>query len=256
MTDKTFTELVNLYLDQEITEEQLQLLKLEIANNSERKRLFLERTRLHQALRLALNSSQSAPRKSASRRNSTRVQASASSSDSGAIGTSEPVLGLPRWLLPSGLAASLVLGVLVLTPLQTKWDGLGSQSMQVRNSQAELALPDMPDVPDAELLLGASELRRYAVLQEQREMDYRASLVAQMRLMGLRPELTPEDKQLEEVQTAAFYKPTQRVSQAEHFQRIQALKSIPEPQLLRIEASERKANSPFFDAALVSFEGL
>ena len=49
-----FKELVNLYLDKEISEDQLCLLKAEICSNKEKRKLFSFYFRLHQATKLAL----------------------------------------------------------------------------------------------------------------------------------------------------------------------------------------------------------
>lgn len=49
-----FKELVNLYLDKEISEDQLSLLKAEIRANKEKRKLFSLYFRLHQATKLAL----------------------------------------------------------------------------------------------------------------------------------------------------------------------------------------------------------
>ena len=49
-----FKELVNLYLDKEISEDQLSLLKAEICSNQEKRKLFSYYVRLHQATKLAL----------------------------------------------------------------------------------------------------------------------------------------------------------------------------------------------------------
>ena len=49
-----FRKLVNLYLDKEISEDQLSLLKVEINANKEKRKLFSFYFRLHQATKLAL----------------------------------------------------------------------------------------------------------------------------------------------------------------------------------------------------------
>ena len=55
MNEEDFSELVNLYLDKEITERGLAQLKCELAANVERKDEFAEHCRMHQAMLLALN---------------------------------------------------------------------------------------------------------------------------------------------------------------------------------------------------------
>lgn len=107
--------------------------------------------------------------------------------------------------------------------------------------------------------LGKSELRRYLEQQQGREAKRHASLIAQMRLMGLRPEHTPQDKELREVSLAAVHQPEQRVSQAERFQRIQAMKAIPEPELLRLEEADNLSEQTWpatYGPSFVNFEEL
>lgn len=255
MTDEKFTELVNLYFDKEISAEGLRRLTAEIAACPERKRAFAERCRLDKAMRLAL-----APRRQGSRRTSSRrrfrsrsasaatrlshVEASArSSSGRGA--------SLPRWVLGSGMAASLVIAAILLTPVFRDTVAPGAQPALVGLDQEELQ--------DPLASLGNSELRRYAAAQQQAGVQYHASLVAQMRLMGLRPELTPQDKELREVGLPAHYEPKHEVSQAELFQRIQAQKAIPAPSLFRYQEADQHLmpNWPeTFQAAPVRFEEL
>lgn len=274
MTDKKFTELVNLYFDREISAEELEWLKSEIAACPERKRAFAERCRLDKAMRLALkpqrarrarsghagrsaagrgrsSSSSSSSRRSRSKSRAgagptqySRFEASARSINGGGG-------ALPRWVLGSGVAASLALGFLLLTPV-------------FRDTVAPGALPALVGIEEEELQeddpldsLGRSGLRRYAAAQQQAEAKYHASLVAQMRLMGLRPELTPEDKELREVGLPAYYEPKHQVSQAELFQRIQAQKVMPEPALLRLNEGKpgpAPAWSGAFEVSPVRFE--
>ncbi|MFO8027806.1 MAG: hypothetical protein R6U56_09100 [Opitutales bacterium] len=263
MTDEKFTELVNLYFDKEISAEDLEELKSEIAARPDRKRAFAERCRLHKAMRMALK-----PKRARSgRRSSTRSRRSASGGrrsksraassptkvsrfDASFNAASEALL--PRWLLAAGVAASLTIGFLLLPPV-------------FRDTTDPAALPALVGVSEEELAerdpladLGKSELRRYAVARQQREAKYHASLAAQMRLMGLRPELTPENKQLREVRQAAHYEPKHEVSQAELFQRLQAQKTMPDPQLLRIREMDRDGAraswSGTFEASKARFE--
>jgi hypothetical protein len=93
--------------------------------------------------------------------------------------------------------------------------------------------------PEEEVIpLQKSELRRYASVREHRQANPRASLVSQMRLMGLRPEHTPKDKQLERIDLAAIYKPVQQVNQAELFRSIQALKAMPQPKFIQLNGAD------------------
>lgn len=264
MTDEKFTELVNLYLDKEISAEDLKLLEAEITASSARNQAFTSRCRLHRAMRMALKPERSRSGKSRSR-SSSRSGKSRSSSRSGSRrsssnrsrSSSRPSTriaefedlarasggsGVPRWLLLSGMAASVALGFLLLSPVFKNTTDPSAQPELVGVTQRELSGQD----PLASL--GRSELRRFASAQQQREVKYHASLISQMRLLGLRPEHTPEDKQLKEVDLAAVYKPTQRVSQAEVFQRIQELKAMPDQKLLLIEEADT-ATSPSWSKA-------
>jgi hypothetical protein len=239
MTDKKFTELVNLYFDKEISAADLAWLKSEIAACPDRKRVFAERCRLHRAMRLALKPVRSRSRRTSSR--SKRSSSSRSRSKSRAMTSTTTIsrydesfsrssAGLfPRWTLGVGLAASLAIGWTLLTPVFRDTIDASAQPALV-GVDAEDLLPEDP--LDS---LGKSELRRYAAAQQQERARYHASLVAQMRLMGLRPELTPQDKQLREVGVTAHYEPKHVVRQAELFQRLQAQQLIPEPRLLQLQ---------------------
>lgn len=235
MTEEKFTELVNLYFDKEISVDDLRELKAEIAACPDRKQTFAERCRLHQAMRLALKPSHKRSRRTASRRSGSRSRAAHGAnrlsrtavSSRSSSGRGNP---LPRWLLGSGMAASLALGFLLLAPVFRDTVTPGAQPALVGVEQEELQ--------DPLASLAKSDLRRYAAVQQQSEVKSHSSLVAQMRLMGLRPEFTPEDKQLREVGLPAHYEPKHQVSQAELFQQIQAQQAIPEPSLLRLQEPE------------------
>lgn len=254
MTDERFTELVNLYFDQEISAENLKQLKSEIAACPDRKRAFTERCRLHKAMRVALNPEDPRSRRSSpspsSRRSCLKSCASTGVSRYEESLRTSTVAQFPGWMLASGLAASVAIGMMLLPPVFRDTTDPQSQSALVGVSEKEFVEQD----PIA--TLGKSELRRYAVLQQRREAKRYASLIAQMRLMGLRPEYTPEDKDLREVSLAANYKAKRTTSQAELFQRIQGQKAIPEQQLLRLEKVDY-VSDPFFsttfEPSLVSF---
>ena len=259
MTDAQFTELVNLYLDKEISADDLKLLKDELASDPERKRAFAERCKLHQAMRLAMNPKQKSGR-SSSRHKSRSGSRSRSRQFSSRSDTrfrrvdekveSKGVSHFPRWLLGSGIAASILIAFILLPPVFRDTTSAASQPELVGVTKEELLKKDPLDT------IGKSELRRFANVRQQRLAQQHTSLVAQMRLLGLRPELTPQEKQLQEVSLAAVQRPERRISQAELFQRIQELRAIPEQQLLKIEetpsASARWPGG--FGTSLVSFE--
>lgn len=222
MTEEKFTELVNLYLDKEISAEDLERMKAEISANSERKRVFVDRCRLHKAMRMALEPDHS------------RSGGSSSSWSS----VSGPGVFVPRWLLLSGAAASLVLGFMLLSPLYKSVSSSGGNATWVDAALQKLS-PEEEVIP-----LQKSELRRYASVREHRQANPRASLVSQMRLMGLRPEHTPQDKQLERIDLAAIYKPVQQVNQAELFRSIQALKATSQAKFIQINGADDSSAWP------------
>lgn len=200
MTDEKFTELVNLFLDEEISPQELRELERELASSPERKAHFTERLCLHRATQMALAPQRQRP----------------------ARPTRE------RWWLASGLAAGMVLGLMMWVPAQF---GLPGDPEGVAAEIAGIATEEDPLAS-----LGRREVERFLVAQQRLHQE-RASLVAQMRLMGLRPELTPVDKQLRPIQPGAIEPRTVGLSQAERLLQLQELRAIPEPRLLRVEAS-------------------
>lgn len=252
MTDEKFTELVNLYFDKEISAEELEWLKSEIAARPDRKRAFAARCRLDKAMRLVLEPQRSRSarvrrsgrstamraRSASSRRSRTKGRAISESAkiahfEASARSSEAQLSAFPRWVLGSGVAASLALGLILLTPVFRDTVAPGAQPGLVGVEAEELQ--------DPLASLGRSELKRYAAAQQQTDMKYHASLVSQMRLMGLRPEHTPVEKQFQEVGLPAHYEPRHEVNQAELFQRIQAQKAMPEPSLLQLQDVGSKA---------------
>jgi hypothetical protein len=241
MTDETFTELVNLYLDEEISGEDLARLKEALSVSARRKEVFVERKRLHKAMQLALNPSE----------NPSEVVAAQTSS--GGDGRA----AFPfRWFLGTGIAASLVIGALFFLPFSLDREKLGSPTGDV-----ELASASAADFLEQALSKWGSdaELKRYASRQEKGLANERASLAAQLRLMGLRPELTPSDKELRAVNLAELESKPRR-SQAELLTALQRHSVMPEARILRYDVkagnpveSERQAYSGGFQSSLTSF---
>ncbi len=263
MNDEEFTELVNLYFDREISARDLERLKSEIAARSDRKRAFAERRRLDEAMRMALRPDYPRSRRSSSpSRRSRRSSANRRRSNSRDVAGSTRISRydesfsapgasvFPRWLLASGVVASLLMAFTLLQPVFRDTIDPRAQPKLVGASASELKESD----PLADL--DQAELRRFATARQQREAAIHASLAAQMRLMGLRPELTPADKQLREVGMAAHYRPGQNISQAELLQRLRAQTAIPEPQLLRIPQMDHSVGAAWsggFGAAPARF---
>ncbi|NBB79035.1 MAG: hypothetical protein GVY36_06250 [Verrucomicrobia bacterium] len=232
MTEETFTELVNLYLDGEISEKDLSRLKSELAADAHRREVFVERNRLHKAMRLALNSQ--------------------------TLGRGQRV-GFPRfsrWLLGTGLAASLVFAWVFFSPAFLDRGGYGPLAVEVGSASDSEA-----DVIEQALSDWSSEadLRRYASRQQRELANERASLAAQLRLMGLRPELTPENKTLRAIDRTAL-KAESTQSQAEVLNKLQRQAVMPKARILRSDADwNDRAEGSFnsygggFESSLISF---
>ena len=233
MTDETFTELVNLYLDGEISETDLTRLKKELAINTRRRQLFAERNRLHRAMRLALNP-QTVDRKRSG--------------------------GFPRfsrWFMGTGLAASLVLGWVLFSPVLL--DHGGNTSLSIETGQAGASEQDWLEQILSDWSSEA-DLKRYASRQQRGLPNERASLAAQLRLMGLRPELTPQDKEFRPIDTAAHQSEPTR-NQAELLNDLQRHALMPKTRILRSDANRSNyAEHAFtsyrsgFEASLTSFK--
>jgi hypothetical protein len=141
-------------------------------------------------------------------------------------GTRPPV-GFPRWVLGLGLMASAVMAFLFLSSV-------------FRDHTQVAALPqfegaDTEDLSPGDPLdaIGRTDLRRFATIQEQRAFNQRASLAAQLRLMGLRPEMTPQEKELRSVSLDALQPKVLRHSRSAMLQQLQSFSPMPAPQILR-----------------------
>jgi hypothetical protein len=271
MTEENFTELVNLYLDKEITARGLAQLKCELAANVERKDEFAEHCRMHQAMRIALNPQPSKRRFKFWLNGSNSSSCSSRSSEQGlrtfsnmspqveSFSTRESksnhsahkVTTFPRWIVGTGFAASLALGFALLMPVFRDTPAESSQTA-LKDMEAEVLVE--ADLFD---LIGHRELRRFANLQSQRETDQRASLSAQFRLMGLSPELTPNGKQLRSINTTASQRPEVVRDHAELLAEIQKISAMPPPQILRVESMQSEPTAPWsggFKSSLASFK--
>ena len=271
MTEENFTELVNLYLDKEITVRGLAQLKCELAANVERKDEFAEHCRMHQAMRIALNPQPSKRRFKFWRNGSNSSSRSSRSSERGlrtfsnmspqveSFSTRETnsnhsahkVTTFPRWIIGTGFAASLALGFALLMPVFSDTSAESSQTA-LKDMEAEVFVE--ADLFD---LIGHRELRRFANLQSQRETDQRASLAAQFRLMGLSPELTPNGKQLRSISTIASQRPEVVRDHAELLVEIQKISAMPPPQILRVESMQSEPTASWsggFKSSLASFK--
>jgi hypothetical protein len=271
MTEEKFTELVNLYLDKEISERGLAQLKSELAANAERKDDFVECCRMCQAMRMALNSqspkrsyeiwrngSNGSSRSSRSKQRGQRIFSYTSRRADSFLTRersmnhfSHKVTTFPRWITGIGFAASLALGFALLMPVFRDTSAVSSQPA-IKGVEVE-------DLFEVDLLdrIGHREIRRFANVQAQRKANQQASLAAQHRLMGLSPELTPKKKQLRFISAATAQRPDLVRDQAELMAEVQKMSAMPPPQILRVESmqSEPAALWPGgFQSSLASFK--
>jgi hypothetical protein len=271
MTEEKFTELVNLYLDKEISERGIAQLNCELAANVERKDEFAEHCRMHQAMCMALNSQSSKRRfkslytgSSSSSRSSHSSQRgqrtfpnmsprveSFSTRETNINHSAHEVTTFSRWIMGIGFAASLALGFVLLMPVFRDTSAVSSQPAPRVVEAGELVETDALD------RIGQREIRRFANAQFQREVNQRASLASQFRLMGLSSELTPEEKQLRSFTTAAAQRPEVVRDHAELVAEIQKISAMPLPQILRIESMQSEPTvswSGGFKSSLASFK--
>ena len=271
MTEEKFTELVNLYLDKEISERGLAQLKCELAANVEREDEFADHCRIHQAMGMALNpqsskrrfrswhtgsssfsrSSHSTQRGQRTFPNMSPQAESFSTRETNINHSAHEVTTFPRWIMGTGFAASLALGFALLMPV--------FRDNSVVSSQTALKGVVVGEMFETNPLdrIGQREIRRFANAQFQREANQRASLAAQLGLMRLSPELTPEEKQLRSIIAAAAQRPEVVRDHAELLVEIQKISAMPPPQILRIESMQSEPTVPWsggFKSSLASFK--
>ena len=271
MTEDKFTELVNLYLDKEISECGLAQLKRELAANAERKDDFAGRCRMHQAIRVALNPQSS--RRSykfwrygfnssylSSRSNqccqrifsyTSRLADSISTRETSTNQFSHKVTTFPRWIMGTGFAASLALSFALLMPVFRDVPAVSSQSTP-KGVEVE-------DFFEVDLLerIGHQEIRRFVNMQTQLKANQQASSAAQLRLLELSPELTPMKEQLQFISEAAAQRPEVVRYHAELLAEVQKMSAMPPPQILRDDSIQFEPSAPWpggFQSSLASFK--
>ena len=240
MTEDKFTELVNLYLDKEITDCGLAQLKSELAANAERKDDFAESCRMHLAMRMALNP-QSPKRSYEFLRNESNSLSP----------SSHKVNTFSLWIMGTGFAASLALSFALLMPF--------FRDTPAVSSQTTLKSVEVEDLFEDNLLdgIGHQEIRRFANVQAQRKANQQANLATQLRLLGLSSELTPKKKQLRFISADAALRPEVVRDHAELLVEVQKMSAMPPPQILRVESMQSEASAPWpggFKSSLASFK--
>ena len=195
MNEAKFTELVNLYFDQELSSLEIEWLRNELADNPDRRREFEARYRLHQGMRVAL---------AADALKGEQLRARVARKTFHAA-------GLAAWVFGSGVAACVTLGILVLRPALQ--DTAGDATA---DGGAEMARVDMD---------------RFAATRAAGEAR-RGSLISELRLMGLTPEMAPVGRQLRTVDVEALrQREARRLRMIERINQYKAYSAMPEPQL-------------------------
>lgn len=195
MNDARFTELVNLYFDQEITSGELELLREALADSPTRKCEFEARYRLHQAMQMAV-----APQarefdqfRELVAKKTTRASR------------------LTVWVLGSGVAACVTFGVVLLRPVLQEPSSVASTE-------------ELTDVD-------RSDMARFAATQARTELR-RGSLASELRLMGLTPEMAPAERELSGVDVEALrQREARRLDEIDRINQYKAYSAMPEPQL-------------------------
>ena len=271
MSEDKFIELVNLYLDKEISECGLAELKSELASNAKRKDDFAGRCRIHQAMRMALNpqspmrsykfwrygSNSSSPNLRSNQRSQRIFSYTSRRADS--ISTREistnnflrKVTTFPRWIMGTGFAASLALSFVLLMPVFRDTPAVSSRATLKGVEVEDLFEVDLHD------RIGHQEIRRFVNLQAQRKANQQAILATQLQLLGLSPELTPRKKQLRLISFGTAHRPEVVRDYAELMAEVQKTSVMPPPQILRVESmqSEPSVSWPWgFQSSLASFK--
>jgi len=212
MSEDDFKELLYLYLDDEISCKDLKRLKEELAGNAVRLKEFQAECRMHQAMRMALDPSQPNDDKSAyslfSQATSTELERDRAIEYSHFAG----------WLVAATLVASFTLSVALLSP-------------ELESDQEIVAEPSAGAGPAVELR--RSDVRRYTETRRQKDTRQDSSLTAQFRLLGLRPEMLPQERNLRSVDLATVESREPVVMGLEAFQEAeQRPQLIPVPKIL------------------------
>ena len=197
MKESKFTELVNLYFDQEISSVEIELLREELAVCPARKAEFESRYRLHQAMRIAV-----APE--ALEVAEFRVLAAKKTSQASR---------LTAWLLGFGIATCMTTAFVLLRPV-------------IREASSVASVGELTEMLQ-------SDMKRFAATQGAAG-SRRGSLASQLRLMGLTPGLAPLEPQLSSVDVEALLqRETRRQREIDRINQYQAYSAIPEQRLFQ-----------------------
>ena len=223
MNESKFTELVNLYFDQEISSIEIELLREELAASPARKSEFEARYHLHQAMRMAVapQALEVAQFRELTAKKTTRAS------------------HLTIWVLGSGVAACVSVGFVLLRPV-------------IRESSSVVAVEEFTE-------MARSDMDRYAATQGTGETR-RGSLTSQLRLMGLTPEMAPVERQLSSVDVEALrQREARRQHEIDRMNQYKAYSAMPEAQLFEslehpvVRESQAPRWPSGFQSSLASF---
>lgn len=216
MNEEKFNELVDLYLDREITEADAALLRSELERSDLRREYFESQRCFHQAMRSALRASLNPE-----------------------LSNLEATPPANRILFPlvclSTLAACVALALVSFGPQFVENKMLASGSDE--------GIEALDPVLAEEVEISPEQLLRYL---EQRELEQRrqATLTAQLRLMGMTPEVLPADRQLQNVDLQAHHKAVAiKQDHTEHLERLVRLSPIPETPVMQSRSMPNYANT-------------
>lgn len=281
MIEEKFSELVNLYLDKEISAEDLELLKAELADNSERKIEFQERCRLHQAMRLAMSGASSlsnsggrgssrssrrrvmpAPSAKSIRTNkSTLVPQRAASTATRRLKQSsnrsskvfdEPpsAVRLPRWATGLAFAACMVIGYMILSPFLKEVVHVSKHTLKsVYQDEVDASAYPL----DAVDRLG---LKRFAN-SHQSIARKSSSLAAELRLLGLHPEVMEQDVALSEISIASIQPRDVSKRRIEMLNQMKEYSPMPVPTILETAEPRGRRSTSWpagFQTSLANFK--
>ncbi|MFT4901654.1 MAG: hypothetical protein ACI81V_000928 [Lentimonas sp.] len=199
MTEARFSELVNLYLDDEISREELSEFSLELANRADRKLEFQKRCRLHQALRLVFDPD---------------------------VSSRAAVTQSSRWgylLGGMGLAACFTMSAFLVQPF---WSSAVDTVALPLNDLGDLRaeVEDLAAVP-------AANLERLVRSKSPLSGAGHASLTAHLRLLGLQPGIVTSERSMYAVQHASLQPRDTQARELERFKQWPQHRSMPEAQV-------------------------
>ncbi len=207
MTDPEFKDLVNLFLDGELTERQRADLRAELRRDLKRRREFESRCRLHKAMQLALKP---------------EVEFSK--------GQTRPARRFRRGAV-LGMVACFALGAVLLLPaIQDSVELPAPAGGEV--AAGAVAVDGRTERPAASFVPGSLSGRPEQAARK-------ASLAAHLRLAGLHPELAREAGALQTIDPASLAGAEGgHLKGSERLEALKRLETIPKVELIRAEAAE------------------